>query len=235
MFEPRTVERADIVERPGRGAQPLAEPSGPTRHSTPSRSIAASVWSSGVPASLRSKLASSAATRSSNDTSWYSRDRLDRQLVGDEFVDERQRVVGRIRLVAVVGPHLVAVRAADAVAVVTVGDQHVVGADLGRDRLHAVRVGDPFDHVLDPVDRDRAIGSPGSASSAVSPQASDRPHTGDRLACVARVRSSRSVDAFGVTRSCGSTPPAPSSTTSSPPSTPAMSRAVPAASVNRMR
>ena len=31
-----------------------------------------------------------------------------------------------------------------------------------------------------------------------------------------RVRSSRSVDAFGVTRSWGSTPPAPSSTTSSP-------------------
>ena len=78
-------------------------------------------------------------------------------------------------------------------------------------------VGDPLDDVLDAVDGDRADGSAGSTSRSVSPVASDSPHTGDRLASVARVRSRRSVDALGVVRSWGSTPPAPSSTTSSPP------------------
>ena len=77
--------------------------------------------------------------------------------------------------------------------------------------------------------------SPGSASSAVRPEASDRPQTGDRLARVARVRSSRSVEALGVVRSCGSTPPAPSSVISSAPTTPAMSRALPVPSVKRIR
>ena len=72
------------------------------------------------------------------------------------------------------------------------------------------------------------IGSAGGVSRSVSPPASDRPQIGDRLHPVARVRSSRSVEAFGVVRSCGSTPPAPSSTTSRPPITPTMSRSAPA-------
>ncbi len=79
------------------------------------------------------------------------------------------------------------------------------------------------------------IGSAGSTSRSVRPVASDSPHTGDRLAFVALVRSSRSVDALGVVRSWGSTPPAPSSTTSSPPSTPTRSRRTPVASVKRIR
>ena len=78
-------------------------------------------------------------------------------------------------------------------------------------------------------------GSPGSRNRSVSPLASDNPQIGERLARVARVRSSRSVDAFGVVRSWGSTRPAPSSTTSSAPTTPTMSRALPAASVKRWR
>ena len=77
--------------------------------------------------------------------------------------------------------------------------------------------------------------SAGSVSSADKPAANDRPHTGDKLASVARVSSSRSVLAFGVVRSCGSTPPAPSSTTSNAPITPTTLRAFPVESVNFMR
>ena len=62
--------------------------------------------------------------------------------------------------------------------------------------------------------------------------ASSRP----QICSLASLRASRrSVLAFGVVRSWGSTPPAPSSTTSSPPTTPTVSRAVPASSTNRIR
>ena len=77
--------------------------------------------------------------------------------------------------------------------------------------------------------------SAGSVSKVDNPAASDKPHTGDKLASVARVSSRRSVLAFGVVRSCGSTPPAPSSTTSSAPITPTTLRGLPVESVNRMR
>ena len=69
--------------------------------------------------------------------------------------------------------------------------------------------------------------SPAGASSSLSPAAKESPHTGDRLARVALVRSRRSVEAFGVVRSWGSTPPAPSSTTSNAPITPTRSRSEP--------
>ena len=54
---------------------------------------------------------------------------------------------------AIVAPgrptHLVAVGARHRVAVVAVGDQHVVGADDGGDPFDAGRVADPLDHVRD--------------------------------------------------------------------------------------
>ncbi len=92
----------------------------------------------------------------------------------------------------------------------------------------ACRVGDPLDDVLDAVDGDRADRLARLGSRSVSPAASDRPQTGERLASVARGQVESVGRAFGVVRSCGSTPPAPSSTTSRPPSTPTVSRAVPA-------
>jgi hypothetical protein len=82
-------------------------------------------------------------------------DRFDRELVGDQFVHERQGVVGRVRSVVVGGADLVAIRAADAVAVVTIGDQDVIGTDLVGDRPDPLRIGDALDDVLDSVDGDR--------------------------------------------------------------------------------
>ena len=78
--------------------------------------------------------------------------------------------------------------------------------------------------------------SPGSRVRSARPAASDRPQIGDRLARVARVRSSRSVEAFGVVCSWGSTslPGASGSVTARAPSTPAMVRGAPASSVNVM-
>ena len=86
---------------------------------------------------------------------------------------------------------------------VPVGDEDVVGGRGGADGRDARRVGDPLDDVLDAVDGDRAdrlarLGEQGGEAGA-----SERPQTGDRLACVARVRSRRSVDALGVVRSWG--------------------------------
>ena len=77
--------------------------------------------------------------------------------------------------------------------------------------------------------------SPGARNNSVSPAVSDKPHTGDKFVMVARVKSSRSVLAFGVVRSWGNTPPAPSSTTSSAPMTPKVVRSVPASSRKVMR
>ena len=85
-------------------------------------------------------------------------DRLHRELVGHEFVDEREGLVGRVRPVAVGGAHLVAVGAADPVAMVAVGDQDVVGADLVGDGADPVGVGDPLDDVVDAIDGDRRHG-----------------------------------------------------------------------------
>jgi hypothetical protein len=82
-------------------------------------------------------------------------DRLHRQLVGDELADEGERLVGRVRSVAVRGPYLVAVGPADAVAVVAVGDQHVVGADALGDRGDPIRIRHALDDVLDTVDGHR--------------------------------------------------------------------------------
>ena len=78
-------------------------------------------------------------------------------------------------------------------------------------------------------------GSPGSERRALNPILVESPQTGERLASVARVRSSRSVFAFGVVCSCGRTPPAPSSTTSREPITPTMLRLLPVSSVNEVR
>ena len=82
-------------------------------------------------------------------------DRLDAQLVGDEFADEGERLLGgtgpipgRLATFVPVGP-------ADPVAVVAVGDQDVVGRQERADCLDPPRVGDPFDDVLDTVDGDR--------------------------------------------------------------------------------
>ena len=72
-------------------------------------------------------------------------------------------------------------------------------------------------------------------NASVSCSRNDKPHTGDRFARVARVRSSRSVFAFGVVRSWGSTPSAPSSTTSSAPITPTVLRRSPRASTKLIR
>ncbi len=83
-------------------------------------------------------------------------DRLDGQLIGDQFADERQGLVGGIRTVTVRATSLVPVRAADAVAMMTIGDEDVLRADLGGDRLDPCRVGDPLDDVLDTVDGDVA-------------------------------------------------------------------------------
>ncbi len=78
-------------------------------------------------------------------------------------------------------------------------------------------------------------GSPAAMSASVSCSRSDSPHTGDMFVRVARVRSSRSVVAFGVVRSWGNTPSAPSSTTSRAPITPTVFRRSPRASTKLIR
>ncbi len=82
-------------------------------------------------------------------------DRLDAQLVGDEFAHEGECLLGRTgRPAGLVAP-LVAVGPADAVTVVAVGDQHVVGREERADRIDPTLVGDPFDDVLHALDGDR--------------------------------------------------------------------------------
>ena len=82
-------------------------------------------------------------------------DRLDRQLIGHEFVDERQCLVGGRRLVVVAGAYLVAVGAADAVAMMSIGNEDVVGGDQRSNGLDSRRIRHPLDHVLDAVDGHR--------------------------------------------------------------------------------
>ena len=57
-------------------------------------------------------------------------------------------LLGRPGVAATGRPRLVPVGAADGVAVVPVGDQHVLGGHRGGDGCHPVRVGDTLDHVL---------------------------------------------------------------------------------------
>jgi len=83
-----------------------------------------------------------------------------------------------------------------------------------------------------------AAGSPAAitgSNSAESPDASDRPHTGSRLARTARSRSSRSLLAFGSVRSWGRTAPTLGGESSSAPTTPLMRRGAPDSSVKAIR
>ena len=84
-----------------------------------------------------------------------------------------------------------------------VGDQHIIGASLSR--MAAIRCGSVTRSTTcsTPASITAPRTSPGSASKSVKPVDSESPQTGDRLAAVARVRSRRSVDAWGVVRSCG--------------------------------
>ena len=159
VFQPQPVERPHTVERSRHAAPATARHrSAPTRHSTPSRSIAASVAGPrSRPASLRSNVPVERLDQLvPRDVVVEPVDRLDAQLVGDEFADERERLLGGTgaaspgRLAT-----LVTVGAADPVAVVAVGDQHVVGRDHRGDRVDPHRVGHPFDDVLHAVDGDR--------------------------------------------------------------------------------
>ena len=83
-------------------------------------------------------------------------DRLDAELLGDELADEGEGLLGGGVGAAGRGAHVVAVDPADAVAVVAVGDEDVVGRHVGTDRGDAFRVRDALDDVLDTVDGDGA-------------------------------------------------------------------------------
>ena len=74
-------------------------------------------------------------------------DRLDAQLVGDEFADEGEPV-RRYWRISCIRMTFVAIRPADPAAVVTVGDQDVVGGQQRSDRIDPFLVGHPFDDVL---------------------------------------------------------------------------------------
>ena len=174
-------------------------------------------------------------------------DGLHAQLVGDQLADVRHREVvrrvrGRARAEAIgFGLSLGAVVLADAVAVVAVGDEHRLPATAALMARHRAASSIRSTVCVTPSSSTTAPnGSPGGRRRSVSPLANDRPQIGERLARVARVRSSRSVLAFGVVRSWGSTPFAgpwlwPGSTTSSAPTTPTVSRARPASSVKAIR
>ena len=94
------------------------------------------------------------------------------------------------------GAPLVAVGAADRVAVMAVGDQDRVRRHGSGDGGDPARVVDPLDDVLVAglVDAAARPASPGSRSSSVRPAVSDSPHTGDRLAC----GGSRQVEPIGL-------------------------------------
>ncbi len=83
-------------------------------------------------------------------------DRGHAQLLGDQLPNESQGLLGRTGVPAGGRPDLVAVGAADGVAVVAVGDQHVRARHGGADGLDPGRVGDPLDHVLHAVVHDAA-------------------------------------------------------------------------------
>ena len=68
-----------------------------------------------------------------------------------------------------------------------------------------------------------------------SPDESDSPHTGSRLARTDRSRSSRSLLAFGIVRSWGSTEPSPGGDKARAPTTPVMRRGAPDSSVKAIR
>ena len=136
-------------------------------------------------------------------------DGLHAQLVLDQLADVGEREVVRAGGTGPLRPDARPVRLADAVAVVPVGDEDGPAGDGGSrwrrggpGRRPARRGGRrPSSSTTSPS------GSPGVGSSSVSPVARDSPQIGERLASVARVRSRRSVEAFGVVRSWGKTPP----------------------------
>ena len=71
------------------------------------------------------------------------------QLLFDQLVDKGER-----QLRGCIGPtgglsDLIAVRARDSVAVVPVGDQHVIGSQALSDGCDPLRIGNPFHYVLD--------------------------------------------------------------------------------------
>ena len=83
-------------------------------------------------------------------------DRLDAQLLGDELADEGQRLLGGRVVPAGAGAYVVAVGPGDGVAVVAIGDEHVVAGEVASDGVDPIGVGDSLDGVLDAVDGDRA-------------------------------------------------------------------------------
>ena len=135
-LEPQPVERPHPVER-ARTREPATAPSpfgsDQAEHAArvPSE---ARVSGRPRPASLRSNEPSSAATRSSHDDVVVEPvDRLDAQLVGDEFADEGERLLGGDRRnLRASARRSSRIRPADPVAVVTVGDQDVVGGRSAR-------------------------------------------------------------------------------------------------------
>ena len=143
MLEPRPVERPHAVERAGPGISHSRRPVGTDEHEAalgrPSRPASPATAAS---AGVELERCAPAPSRSSVDVDAGVEpvDRLDAQLLGDELADERQRRLGRRVVAAGRGADLVAVDAADAVAVVAVGDQHVVAADRGS-LMAAIRSG----------------------------------------------------------------------------------------------
>ena len=116
------------------------------------------------------------------DVAVHAVDRGDAQLLGHELAHERERQLRR-RLGAVgVLAHLVAVRACDRVAMVPIGDQHVVGPHHRADRLDAHLVRDPLHRVAHAVDDHRSDRFARLGQQRREALANDRPHTGDRLA-----------------------------------------------------
>ena len=71
-----------------------------------------------------------------------------------QFADEGQRVFG-MGVRDATGPNLIAEGATDAVPVMAVGNQDIVGSDLLGDRSDAARVADTFHDVLDAINGHR--------------------------------------------------------------------------------
>ena len=76
-------------------------------------------------------------------------DRRHAQLLRHELADEGQRLLGgRVRATGRCA-HLIAIGPADAVAVMAIGDEHVVSGEDGLDRGDPVGIGHPLHDVLD--------------------------------------------------------------------------------------
>ncbi len=154
VLEPRAVEGADPVEHAGLGEQPGAV----ARRVDEAQRTALAHPRQGRAIDRTGGLEVERHGESVTELVEAGRriqpvDGVDAELVGDELADERERQFRRRLGGAGRSSDLVAVGAGDAVAVMTIGDEHVVRADRVADGGDPFGIGEAFDDVVDAVDR----------------------------------------------------------------------------------